>query len=458
MTMASLLANPFYITPNQSDIIGKSYSKTQTAFDSNTCTVEGDNITNSLNCANISPQTLGEKNSINIDNSQESTITQSSNGPQPPTPPSDQDLIHVVWEDRTPGIAEILYRKGDMNQFSPSIDLSNNERESRGPKITTSGNNVYVAWFDDIEGNNEILYRRSTDGGANFGSTINLSNNNEESVRPAIAASGNNVYVVWIDGQPFGFGNNEVFYRRSIDGGATFGPTINLSNNEGNSLGVSIAADKNNVYVAWGDTMEGVSEILYRRSTDIGVTFGPTINLSNNDGFSNGPVIAVYEKNVHITWSDTTLGNIEIFYRKSSDSGTIFGGITNLSNTDGESSSPTIDVQGENVYVAWSDGTLGSNDKFHILYIKSTDGGVTFSSTINLSENLESSFGPDLESSQNNVYIVWSSGGTSEMPFEIIYRKSADGGNMFSNIINLSDNAGDSTSSSIAISNKYHGV
>jgi hypothetical protein len=141
-----------------------------------------------------------------------------------------------------PGIAEILYRKGSMDQFSPLVDLSNNERESLRPTIATSGNNVYVAWFDDIEGNSEILYRRSTDDGTSFGSTINLSNSDEESVRPAIIASGNNVYLVWIEGQPSGFGNNEIFYKRSIDGGVTFGPTINLSNGEGNSFGVRVNA------------------------------------------------------------------------------------------------------------------------------------------------------------------------------------------------------------------------
>ncbi len=90
----------------------------------------------------------------------------------------------------------------------------------------------------------------------------------------------------------------------------------------------------------------------------------------------------------------------------------------------------------------WSDGTLGSNDAFHIFYIKSTDGGSTFGSTINLSEDVESSFGPALESSQNNVYIVWSSGGSS--PSEILYRESTDDGNIFGNTINLSNNPGDS--------------
>ena len=76
LVMSSLLVNPF-ASSNQHDIIAKDYTKTQTALDSNTCTIEGDKSTSSLNCANINPQTLGEKNFVDVDNSQESVIEQS---------------------------------------------------------------------------------------------------------------------------------------------------------------------------------------------------------------------------------------------------------------------------------------------------------------------------------------------------------------------------------------------
>jgi hypothetical protein len=99
-----------------------------------------------------------------------------------------------------------------------------------------------VVWRDDTSGNFEILYRRSTDGGANFGSTVNLSNNAGGSFNPAIAVSGNNVYVVWRDDTS---GNFEILYRRSTDGGANFSITVNLSGNAGSSDAPSIAAVNN---------------------------------------------------------------------------------------------------------------------------------------------------------------------------------------------------------------------
>jgi hypothetical protein len=42
----------------------------------------------------------------------------------------------------------------------------------------TTGENVYVAWWTNntSNGNNEVMFRASTDGGVRFGDKMNLSN------------------------------------------------------------------------------------------------------------------------------------------------------------------------------------------------------------------------------------------------------------------------------------------
>jgi hypothetical protein len=95
-----------------------------------------------------------------------------------------------------------------------------------------------VVWKEPIGANADIFYRRSIDGGANFEPVVNLSNNSGASF-PAVSASGNNVYVVWTDNTP---GNNEILYRKSIDGGVNFDIIkSNLSANSGSSSGAKIA-------------------------------------------------------------------------------------------------------------------------------------------------------------------------------------------------------------------------
>ena len=42
--------------------------------------------------------------------------------------------------------------------------------------IPTSGDNVYITWWTNKTGNEEVMFRASTDNGATFGDKINLSN------------------------------------------------------------------------------------------------------------------------------------------------------------------------------------------------------------------------------------------------------------------------------------------
>lgn len=72
-----------------------------------------------------------------------------------------------------------------------------------------------MVWEDDISENAEILYRRSTDGGATFSSITYLTINAELSNDLALVASGDFVHVVWQDLKP---GNSGIIYRRSTDG------------------------------------------------------------------------------------------------------------------------------------------------------------------------------------------------------------------------------------------------
>jgi hypothetical protein len=246
---------------------------------------------------------------------------------------------------------------------------------------------VHIVWTEFISGSLEILYTRSITGGASFGPIINLSNNVEDSAAPQIAVSGNNVHIVWHNDQPGG--DFDILYRRSLNNGDTFLNIIkNLSDSEGGSP--SIAAFGNNVQVAWEDDTPLNDDILYRRSTDGGTSFTePIKNLSSNAGSSVTPALAAINNDVHVVWSDDTgavpAGNTEIFYRRSTNSGSTFPNvITNLSNNSaGFSTLPAVAVSGANI--AWHDDTPSN---FETAYRHSANNGVTFDPAItNLSTN-----------------------------------------------------------------------
>jgi hypothetical protein len=93
--------------------------------------------------------------------------------------------------------------------------------------LATSGNNVYVSWWSNKTGNDEVMFKASTDGGETFGDKMNLSNTtNSQSQDASIAAAGSNVYVSWWERNAT---SNEPVLRVSHDNGKTFGEKIMLS-------------------------------------------------------------------------------------------------------------------------------------------------------------------------------------------------------------------------------------
>jgi hypothetical protein len=96
--------------------------------------------------------------------------------------------------------------------------------------IATSGDkDVYVTWWSNKTGNDEVMFKASTDGGKTFSNKMNLSNTPKSDSQDAqIAAAGNNVYITWWERNAT---SNEPVLRVSNDYGKTFGEKIMLSNN-----------------------------------------------------------------------------------------------------------------------------------------------------------------------------------------------------------------------------------
>jgi hypothetical protein len=94
------------------------------------------------------------------------------------------------------------------------------------------------------------------------------------------AITGDNIYVAWWTNKT---GNDEVIFRASTDAGKTFGDKINLSNTtDAESTRVDIDSDADNVVVTWWETNQTDDTPVMRVSTDNGETFGPLLKLATN--------------------------------------------------------------------------------------------------------------------------------------------------------------------------------
>jgi hypothetical protein len=102
--------------------------------------------------------------------------------------------------------------------------------DSKAP-VVVSGDNIYIAWWTNNteNGNEEVMFRASNDGGASFGDKINLSNTTDaDSSRVEIAGDGDTVIVTWWETNQT---SDTPVARISADGGQIFGPVLRLAPN-----------------------------------------------------------------------------------------------------------------------------------------------------------------------------------------------------------------------------------
>jgi hypothetical protein len=332
-------------------------------------------------------------------------------------------IIHVVWRDSSPGNSELYFKKSTNGgtTWVGSQRLTWSGDTSTSPAITLdSSDTIHVTWRDDSPGKGEIYYMKSTNGGTTWSAAKRLTWTSEYSNYPSIAVeSSNNLHIVWADYTP---GNWEIFHKKSTDGGVSWSGSTRLSWNPTESTGPDIAIDtSNHIHVVWYDRITGNYEILYRRSTDGGASWSGTNRLTWNSGNSVSPAIAVdMGDNIHMVWHDRSPGNYEIYYRRSMDGGASWSATKRLTWNPESSFSAEIDVDSNNkLHVVWYDGTPGNME---IYYKRSTNGGTLWDGSKRLTWNSEGSYSPAVAvDSGNAIHIVWND--LSPGNNEIYYKK-----------------------------------
>src|SRR5690606_25342735 len=99
--------------------------------------------------------------------------------------------------------------------WGADIRMTNNPANSQFPSVASSGSAVHVVWWDFRNTNDEIYYKRSSDGGVSWGADTRLTTSGAESQYPSVAVSGSVVHVVWNDDRD---GNWEIYYKRGPTG------------------------------------------------------------------------------------------------------------------------------------------------------------------------------------------------------------------------------------------------
>jgi len=339
---------------------------------------------------------------------------------------ANSSVVHAVWFDlRDSGNSEIYYKRStdDGESWGADTRLTNNADMSRFPSVAVSGSDVHVVWEDTRDWYTQIYYKRSTDGGINWGVDTRLTNINAMSAEACVTASGSEVHVVWADDRD---GNYEIYYKCSTDGGENWDADTRLTNNAADSRLPSVTVSGSLVNVVWADRRDrdGYDEVYYKRSTDSGISWGEDTQLSNNTYiFSSwSPSISVSGSLVHVVWMDNRDGDNEIYFKRSTDGGVNWGAETRLTNNTGSSEYPSVAVSGSIIHVVWNDNRDGD---FEIYYKRSQDAGISWEGDTRLTNTSGISVNSSITVSGSVVHVIWKD--LRDGNWEIYYKRDPVG-------------------------------
>lgn len=190
---------------------------------------------------------------------------------------------------------------------------------------------VLLTWWSYFT--DDIWFDRSFDGGGTWGADVRVNDVPGSAgwtgsgwilPLPAMAVAPNGtVYVVWPD---FRDGNHDIRFARSVDGGATWSASVRVNDDAttAEQWMPDLALDPfGGVHVAWMDDRDGAHNVYYANSTDGGATWGPNVRVTDAPTpllyTRPGDYLAIESDrlgNVYVAWTDGRWVDLDIYFAR----------------------------------------------------------------------------------------------------------------------------------------------
>lgn len=336
--------------------------------------------------------------------------------------------VFVAWSDARNGNFDIYFSRSTDGGDNWNTDIKVNDDigsayQDGSSLVVDNNGNLYLAWFDDRNGNRDVYFAHSTDGGNSWSSNIKINDDTGTTLQAGVnlaVGANNHVYAVWVDGRN---GTGDIYFSYSTDGGNSWSSNAKVNDDSGTQRSSpTIVVDANsNIYVAWPDGRNGYYDsmlfrnydIYFAHSIDDGNSWSADVRINDDTGMADqfNPNLAVDSSGIiHATWGDDRNGNGDIYFAKSTDGG--YHWSTNIrvnddtgSNSQG-TSSLALDGSG-NLYVAWQDGRNNNSD---IYFSRSINGGDSWNVNLKINDDIEAAYQDDPSltvDDSGNLYAAW---------------------------------------------------
>ncbi|MFH1279238.1 MAG: sialidase family protein [Candidatus Eisenbacteria bacterium] len=331
--------------------------------------------------------------------------------------PANPENLVAVWRDFRLGYRQVAWAytfDGGYSWSEGGLFQESNYPYQSDPGLTAARNGdfyaVILSFTSTAEPNGLYVYR-SIDGGVSWGAPSEVVNQvpNVFEDKEFIAcdrtggAHDGNLYVAW---SRFG-ATSTIVFRRSTDGGGTWGPTYPVDDAGGSQFPIPVVGRNGDVYVAWGDYYNDVIKLDV--STDGGATFGTdrivtgvyTVFTTINGGIdaygspqmdadiTDGP----FAGRLYLAFMDRRggAGDFDIWVTTSDDGGAHWTGAVRVNddamNNGRDQFLPwiTVDDVGIATVVFLDRRDDPANLSYHCYLAQSGDGGATWSPNVRVS-------------------------------------------------------------------------
>ena len=290
------------------------------------------------------------------------------------------DTVHVVWADRLSTNRGAIYYTQSADTgltWSAPVALTNTNGNAWNPAIAVNGSNIHVVWreIDTTNQHRSSHYKHSLDGGNTWGTSVVL--DTVIANWPAIAVSGNEVYVandIVTSASPY---NTEIFFLKSSDNGVTWSAHQQLTFSAGRSEDEAIIAQGTDVFMSWNDNRNGTMQIFYKHSDDEGSTWDPDVLVNSEPSY--GTMVCVDGADINIPSAGAPSGHYQIHLNHSGDSGTTWDSDIDLTNDPANTYYyPYMVRDSADLHLTYLKSGVGGQ------YLHSGDGGTTWDTPYNM--------------------------------------------------------------------------
>ncbi|HKZ93993.1 MAG TPA: exo-alpha-sialidase [Candidatus Bathyarchaeia archaeon] len=315
-----------------------------------------------------------------------------------------------------------------ITPFSSSASWSNETR------LTTDSNSdwrpsvayikdgkTWVAWHSYRTGLADLFYKTTSNDGASWSPDTRLTFDPSNDVHPAIMQTRiGAIWVVWASNRT---GNFDLFYKTSSDNGVSWSAETQLTTDLGKDILSSTAqTNDGHIWVVWMSTRSGNDDLFYKTSVDNGLTWTGDQQLTQDSDDDRAPCVTQVQNGITwVVWSSNRQGNFEIYYKTSSDNGASWSGEARLTRDPDFDLFPSIaQARDGTIWVAWDSDRISyrGDPQDDLLY--SIYDGVTWSSDTQLTTNETDDFMASTAQGKTELWVVWVSDRTGN--YEIFYK------------------------------------